>query len=108
LTGLAFATPVSAWAVTLTSTRPVGLAFKWVVMPLYLFSGTFFPVGQLPAWLRPLAYASPLWHGVDLCRRLSLGTVAAPIVTLHVAYLAALVAAGVFAARRSYQRHLHV
>ena len=49
LTGLAFATPVAAWAVTLDSPNKVMGLFKWVVMPLYLFSGTFFPVEQMGA-----------------------------------------------------------
>ena len=46
---------------------------RFGAMPLMLFSGTFFPVSQLPGWLRPLAYATPLWHGVALCRGLSPG-----------------------------------
>jgi lipooligosaccharide transport system permease protein len=108
LTGLAFATPITAWAVTLRSTRPVGLAFKWVVMPLYLFSGTFFAIAQLPEWLRWVAYCTPLWHGVDLCRTLSLGTATWGGSAVHVAYLVAMLVLGVLAARRTYPRHLHV
>ena len=50
------------------------MIFRFGMIPLFLFSGTFFPVTQLPAWIRPLAYATPLWHGVALCRALSLGT----------------------------------
>ncbi len=108
LTGLAFAAPVAAWAVTLPNTRLVGLAFKWVVMPLYLFSGTFFAISQMPVWIRWLAYLSPLWHGVDLCRTLSLGTATWGRSALHIAYLLALIVFGVVAARRTYQRHLHI
>lgn len=107
LIGLAFATPVAAWAVTLPDPSPVGNLFKWVVMPLYLFSGTFFAIEQLPSWLQALAWISPLWHGVDLCRTLSLGTATWPMSLLHVAYLAALTCAGLLLARRTYRRHLH-
>jgi ABC-type polysaccharide/polyol phosphate export permease len=107
LTGLAFATPVAAWAVTLPDPNPVGNLFKWVVMPLYLFSGTFFAIEQLPAVLRWLAYLSPLWHGVDLCRTLSLGTATWGMSLLHVAYLTALTVVGVLLCRRTYRRHLH-
>jgi ABC-type polysaccharide/polyol phosphate export permease len=107
LTGLAFATPVAAWAVTLPTPDPVSNLFKWVVMPLYLFSGTFFAVEQLPAWLRLFAYVSPLWHGVDLCRTLSLGTATWDLSLLHVAYLTALTGVGLLLARRTYRRHLH-
>ncbi|HEV7708510.1 MAG TPA: ABC transporter permease [Asanoa sp.] len=107
LTAMAFALPAAAWAVTLPDVRPVNGIFKWVVMPLYLFSGTFFAVGQLPAVVRPLVYATPLWHGVDLCRSLSLGTVSWPLALVHIGYLAALGAVGYLLARRTYRRHLH-
>ncbi|MDG4821973.1 ABC transporter permease [Asanoa sp. WMMD1127] len=107
LTAMAFAVPSAAWAVTLADVRPVNGIFKWVVMPLYLFSGTFFAVSQLPEVLRPLVYATPLWHGVDLCRSLSLGTVSWPLAAVHIGYLATLCAVGYLAARRTYRRHLH-
>ena len=107
LTAMAFALPTAAWAVTLADVRPVNSIFKWVVMPLYLFSGTFFAVEQLPAIVRPLVYATPLWHGVDLCRSLSLGTLSGPLATVHIGYLTALCGLGYLAARRSYRRHLH-
>ncbi|MEV4625145.1 ABC transporter permease [Micromonospora sp. NPDC049523] len=107
LTGMAFALPSAAWAVTLTDVGPVGSIFKWVVMPLYLFSGTFFAVEQLPEVLRPVVYVTPLWHGVDLCRTLSLGTATWPTSLVHIAYLAALTCVGYLVARRNYRRHLH-
>jgi lipooligosaccharide transport system permease protein len=107
LTGMAFALPAAAWAVTLTDVGPVAGIFKWVVMPLYLFSGTFFAVGQLPAALRPVVYVTPLWHGVDLCRTLSLGTATWPVALGHVAYLAALGGVGYLLCRRNYRRHLY-
>ena len=62
----------------------------------------------LPGWLRPLAYATPLWHGVALCRSLSLGTVDAGSVAIHSAYLAALIAAGLYAGAVTYRRRLYV
>jgi ABC-type polysaccharide/polyol phosphate export permease len=107
LTGLAFATPAAAWAVTLDDPGRVATLFKWVVMPLYLFSGTFFAVEQMPAVLRPLAYASPLWHGADLCRSLSLGTPTFGLTLLHIGYLSACVLLGLWFARRTYARNLH-
>jgi lipooligosaccharide transport system permease protein len=107
LTGLAFAWPTMAWAATLSDPRRVFGAFKWVVMPLYLFSGTFFPVSQLPAVLRALAYATPLWHGVDLCRSLSLGTATWARTAGHVGYLAVVASAGLLLAARTYRRRLY-
>jgi Nod factor-specific ABC transporter NodJ protein len=107
LTGLAFAMPTTAWAITVDSLGRVNNLFKWVVMPLYLFSGTFFAIEQLPHWLRVLAYATPLWHGVDLCRTLSLGTATWSGSAVHVAYLLTLVVVSLVVARRTYRRHLH-
>jgi lipooligosaccharide transport system permease protein len=108
LTGLAFAAPVAAWAVTLTKETSFAYLFRFGMMPLMLFSGTFFPLSQLPAWLRPLAYATPQWHGVALCRALSLGRADWPGALGHVAYLAALAAIGIWAGARTYRRRLYV
>jgi lipooligosaccharide transport system permease protein len=108
LTGLAFAAPIAAWAVSVKSENNFAYMFRFGMMPLMLFSGTFFPLAQLPAWLRLLAYATPLWHGVDLCRMLSLGRVDLPLALINVAYLAVLAAFGVWAGARSYRRRLYV
>jgi lipooligosaccharide transport system permease protein len=108
LTGLAFAAPIGAWAVTVKHENLFAYLFRFVMMPLMLFSGTFFPLSQLPGWLRPLAYATPLWHGVDLCRALSLGRPAWPGVLAHVGYLAALAALGTWIGARNYRRRLYV
>jgi lipooligosaccharide transport system permease protein len=81
---------------------------RFGAVPLMLFSGTFFPVTQLPGWIRPLAYATPLWHGVALCRALSLGTLDAGSVALHVGYLAGLAAAGMWLGGRTYRKRLYV
>ncbi|GAA2028702.1 ABC transporter permease [Catenulispora yoronensis] len=107
LTGLAFAAPVVAWAVTQERDTGFSVVFRFVMIPLFLFSGTFFPVSQLPAMIRPLAYVTPLWHGVDLCRGLALGTATAGSVLLHVAYLSAVVGAGVWYGARTYRRRLN-
>jgi lipooligosaccharide transport system permease protein len=108
LTGLAFAAPIEAWAMTQEKDTVFALLYRFVVIPLFLFSGTFFPVTQLPAWIRPVAYATPLWHGVALSRSLVLGTPNLVGALVHLGYLAALSAAGVLAARRTYRRRLYV
>jgi lipooligosaccharide transport system permease protein len=108
LTGLAFAAPIAAWAVTLKIETSFAYLFRFGMMPLMLFSGTFFPVSQLPGWLRLLAYVTPLWQGVDLCRMLSLGDVDLPRALIHVAYLATLAAFGIWAGARTYRRRLYV
>ena len=55
--------------------KETGLAtlFRFGVVPLFLFSGTFFPISQLPDWMEPLALLTPLWHGVELTRWAALG-----------------------------------
>ena len=108
LTGLAFATPIEAWAVTRTRDSSFAMIFRFGMIPLFLFSGTFFPVTQLPVWFRPVAYLTPLWHGVSLCRALNLGTADWGQALIDVAYLAALATIGILAGHRSYRRRLHV
>jgi lipooligosaccharide transport system permease protein len=108
LTGLAFTAPIEAWTVTRSRDTSLAVVYRFGVIPLFLFSGTFFPVTQLPAWIRPVAYLTPLWHGVALCRALCLGTATLPGALLHVGYLAAVLAAGIWAGNRSYRRRLYV
>ena len=108
LTGLAFAAPIAAWAITLKNEMPFAVVFRFGMIPLMLFSGTFFPLSQLPAWLRPLAYATPLWHGVALCRGLSLGRLDWAGFAGHVIYLGALAGIGIWAGTRTYRRRLYV
>jgi lipooligosaccharide transport system permease protein len=108
LTGLAFAIPIEAWAITVLKDTSFALLFRFGLIPLFLFSGTFFPVSQLPGWAQPIAYATPLWHGVVLCRSLSLGTATPGEALLHVGYLAVLAGAGLAAGHRTYRRRLYV
>ena len=108
LTGLAFAAPIAAWAITVRTETSFAYMFRFGMMPLMLFSGTFFPISQLPDWLRLLAYATPLWHGVSLCRALSLGHVDPAQALGDVAYLTVLAASGIWAGARTYRRRLYV
>ena len=94
--------------ITLKHDTPLNYPIRFGAIPLMLFSGTFFPVSQLPAWLRPLAYATPLWHGVALCRALSLGGLDAGSAAIHVGYLVALAAFGLWVGGRTYRRRLYV
>jgi len=107
LTGLAFAPALMAWAVTRTRDTSFSVLMRFLMIPLFLFSGTFFPITQLPAWLRPLAYVTPLWHGVELCRTLSLGSADLGGAAVHVAYLLAFALAGCAVAQRTYRKRLN-
>jgi lipooligosaccharide transport system permease protein len=108
LTGLAFAAPIEAWAITLTKDSPFAYLFRFGMIPMFLFSGTFFPVTQLPVWARPVAYVTPLWHGAALCRSLTLGRIPVLESLGHVAFLAALALAGLYAGGITYRRRLSV
>jgi lipooligosaccharide transport system permease protein len=94
LCGLAFAAPLAALAPTLEDESGLATLRRFVILPLFLFSGTFFPVDQLPDWVEPVAWATPLWHGVSLCRDLATGSVGAFSTAGHVAYLLVLAVAG--------------
>jgi lipooligosaccharide transport system permease protein len=108
LTGMAFAAPMAAWAVTRTRETSFNYVFRFGAVPMMLFSGTFFPVTRLPGWLQPLAYATPVWHGVALCRAFSLGAVDAGSVAINTGYLAVLAGAGLWAGAVTYRRRLYV
>lgn len=75
LTGLAFAAPIAAFSATQRTVEKFNAIFRFGVTPLFLFSGTFFPVDTLPPVLQWIAWLTPLYHGVQLTRGLSLGTI---------------------------------
>ena len=108
LGGLAFAGPVSAYAAQLENETGLSSLFRFVITPLFLFSGTFFPIDQLPDWMEPVAYVTPLWHAVETTRGLALGieTTWAPV--LHYAVLVAYLIIGAMIADRLFHRRLHV
>jgi lipooligosaccharide transport system permease protein len=107
LCGAAFAAPVAAYAITREREYSFSILQRFVVVPMFLFAGTFFPISQLPGWLQVVARVTPMWHGVELCRSLTLG-IAEPVqVLVNVAYLFAWAAVGTFVACRvTYPRRL--
>ncbi|MBB6629584.1 ABC transporter permease [Nocardioides sp. KIGAM211] len=105
LIGLAFATPLYAFSAGLKDESAFSLVFRLGMIPLFLFSGAFFPVSNLNAVMESLARVTPLWHGVDLTRMLTLGVVDWSMVAVHVAYLGVLALAGwLWAVRRLGRR----
>jgi len=93
LTGLAFATPIAAFAATQRTPERFAAIFRFGIMPLFLFSGTFYPIESLPGFVQPLAWLTPLYHGVVMARGLSLGTIGeTPTIEMAVLHLAILVA----------------
>jgi lipooligosaccharide transport system permease protein len=108
LTGVAFAAPGAAFTATLENESRLAAMMRFVIVPMFLFSGTFFSVEQLPNWLEVVAYVTPLWHGVALCRSLSLGTATFAGSALHVGYLALWTVAGTLAAVHTFRKRLVV
>jgi lipooligosaccharide transport system permease protein len=108
LTGLAFNAPITAYAATRKTMNSFNYLFRFAITPLFLFSGTFFPVEQLPAFIRPIAYVTPLYHGVALTRSLALGTAAGdPVgVATHLVVLLAFTTVGVAATLLAFRRRL--
>ena len=108
LVGLAFAAPMAAWAAYSENEVSFIAIFRFVILPMFLFSGTFFPISSLPAPLEVVAWLTPLWHGVTLCRDLTVGDVSLGPDLLHLAYLLACVTLGLVAASITYRRRLVV
>ena len=108
LTGMAFAAPIAAFSATQRTPNKFNVIFRFGITPLFLFSGTFFPIESLPGFLQPIAWLSPLWHGVDLTRGLVLGTLGQhPAVMLaHVVVLSAIVVVASWATGRMIERRL--
>ncbi len=106
LTGLAFAAPIAAFSATQKDTNGFNSLFRFGIIPLFLFSGTFFPITQLPEPLQLVAMLTPLWHGVDLCRSLALGTAEALPTAVHLLYLGSMTAVGLAAALVTFRRRL--
>jgi lipooligosaccharide transport system permease protein len=100
LVGLAFATPLYAFTAGLKDESAFAIVFRLGMIPMFLFSGAFFPIENLDRWMEVLAKATPLWHGVDLTRMLTLDTLDAGTALVHVLYLVVLAGLGWFWAVR--------
>ena len=108
LTGMAFAAPMAAFSATQEKDVAFSTVYRFIVIPLFLFSGTFFPISQLPRLLEYLAYVTPLYHGVALCRDLTLGSGHPWVDVGHAAYLALWVGVGYAFCRRTFAARLVV
>lgn len=108
LGGLSFATPIMAFAASLEDDQGYfALIGRFVIAPMFLFSGTFYPLEQLPLGLQAVGWVSPLWHATELGRWAAYGHAQTPaLVAVHVAYLATLAAVGLVLARGLFARRL--
>jgi lipooligosaccharide transport system permease protein len=106
LLGLAVAAPMFALSASVRDPNSMALAFRFGLLPMMLFSGVLFPVEQLPDVLRPLAYATPVWHAVELCRAAVLGLAPSWPVAAHLAYLGLWVVVGYLLASMRFRARL--
>jgi lipooligosaccharide transport system permease protein len=72
LVGSAMVSATTAFTVRLKGMQGLAMYFRFVIIPMFLFSGAFFPITQLPTWLQPVAFATPMFHGVELARAIML------------------------------------
>ena len=108
LGGIAFGAVLMGYTSTLEEdTGQLAMVMRFVVLPMTLFSGTFFPLAIFPVWLQWIGWISPLWHSTELARVFSYGY-AEPIwlTIVHIAYLVALTLIGWAWARRVAVRRL--
>ena len=105
---MAFAAPIAAFTATQKTPIYFNALFRFVITPLFLFSGTFFPVSSLPLFLQPIAWLTPLYHGVSLTRALSLGTISEDplLAVVNVLFLTVFVVVGTWFAMRTIGRRL--
>jgi len=96
LGGLAFGIPIAAYSTTIREDRgQFAVIGRTIVLPMTLFSGTVFPITQLPIWLQWIGWISPLWHSTQLSRVAAYGHVEPGWLTLvHVVVLVALIVVG--------------
>jgi lipooligosaccharide transport system permease protein len=106
LTGLAFCAPILAFTPTQQNDQGFNAIFRFGLTPLFLFSGVFFPIEQLPEAIRWIAYLTPLWHGVDLTRSLTLGEVDAALAVVNILVLLGYITVGAAVAHRTFRRAL--
>ena len=96
LVGIPMAALTTAFTVRVSEPSALPTYFRFVVIPMFLFSGTFFPISQLPDWLEPVALVTPLYHAVEMARSITLGVDPAVAAWVSIGYLLALTAVGVW------------
>ena len=108
LIGLATVAPMTAFTANRENTEALTAVFRFGITPMYLFSGTFFPINQLPDWVRSVAALTPLWHAVELARRVALDHNSALPAWQHVGYLILMFVVGAALTYRFFARRLNV
>ncbi len=94
LVGVAMVAMTTAFTARLKEQAGLPMFFRFVVIPMFLFSGVFFPITNLPGWLQPVAYLTPVFHGVELARGIALGVTPAVMWWVSTLYLIAWIVVG--------------
>jgi lipooligosaccharide transport system permease protein len=105
IVGATCAAITSIWSIGRDSDLSFAVIMRLGAIPLFLFSGTFFPASQLPAGVRPLVWLSPLWHAVEVCRSLTTGSPGWSDLG-HLALLVAAIAVAAPFGARAFERRL--
>ena len=80
---------------------------RFVLTPMFMFSGTFYPLESLPIYLQWIGWISPVWHSTNLGRHLSYGLEVEPwLLSVHVIFMAAILVAGMIVATRKFDSRL--
>jgi lipooligosaccharide transport system permease protein len=106
LTGLAFSSCLIAFTATQKNDVGFSAVFRFVINPLFLFSGTFFPLTQLPDQVEWVAWLTPLFHGVELVRGAILDQMTLPAAVVHIGYLLAMFAIGAYLSERNLTKRM--
>jgi lipooligosaccharide transport system permease protein len=106
LIGLAFSSCLIAFTATQKNDVGFSAVFRFIINPLFLFSGTFFPLTQLPEPLQVIAWLTPLFHGVQLVRGSILGTLEPLPALLNLTYLVVMFGIGAWLAERNLTRRM--
>lgn len=105
LVAWAHAGPIVSLTVGLEQENLFPMLSRVVIFPLFLFSGAFFPVDDMPAVIAAFAKITPSWHGVELARHLAIGDLGR-IDLVHVAYLLVFCGVGFALVLRQFRKHL--
>jgi lipooligosaccharide transport system permease protein len=106
LTGLGCAAATSALTATMEQDEAYTWVFRFVVTPLFLLSGTFFPVDSMPGWAQVIAQFTPLYHGIELVRQLTIFDFSSASAAGHLLYLLGFLALGSSIALRNLTKRL--
>lgn len=106
LAGVSFGLPMTAYTATVRNDAYIATVFRFGVIPMFLLSGTFFPVDQLPGVIADVARVLPLYHAVELARAAMLDRATDLGWPVHVIVPAAYAAVGAGLARWTFGRRL--